>query len=727
MSNEERDLLLLQNAVKNLESPDFDDLKRRIEAGPKTKLRRFGPRGSILKIAMAAAAAFALIIGSVIVTQIYRDGSYLAETDSENGVGTSSQGGEDSYLEVYNVIKKLGPSGGYGLMQADGGVMASEEEVPEADMSGEAKQYSAANDVSGTAAAGSHGETNLQVQGVDEADIVKNDGEYIYTLTNIPYGNQEIVVVKSSDLSVESRIEVDELDYVTDMYVSGDRLVTIGQKMPTPMDTNGKPMEEIIEDMGGEQAYYNMYQKSKTHAVVYDISDMSDIKIRREYTQDGDYISSRLVAGSLYIISTSGYFYAEDMGELRLEDVEILLPHTLDTAVSDKSVPIPANCIEIVKEPESVFTVVSGLDIVGDRAASSHTVLGPGYGATYATASHLYVTSPQEENTEILRYSLKNGEVAFELKAEVPGGVLNQFSMDEYGEYFRIATTKQNFSAQTQIIEDVAPGGITKEIAPVQPPETENNLYVLDASMKIVGKIEGLAKGEVIQSVRFMGDMAYVVTFRQVDPLFAIDLSNPKKPSVMGQLKIPGFTSYMHPLDENTLLGIGYDGDEIGVTPGFKVSIFDVSDPVNPKETSKLLVEGDCFTYAAGNHKAVTYIEDEGILAIPFSVYQYGVHGGATLNGMELGTEDAGALILNVDKSKGVSFKGIISDARAADAGPYAYEREISRITYVGDTFYTVSQMSVISADMDTLEIENQLDFYETDPQRIEEWGELME
>ncbi len=211
------------------------------------------------------------------------------------------------------------------------------------------------------------------------------------------------------------------------------------------------------------------------------------------------------------------------------------------------------------------------------------------------------------ETTHIVRIKIQGSTITSEASGKVPGRVLNQFSMDEYGDYFRIATTISGFSG------DVILGQTTQS----------NNVYVLNMNLTIVGRLENLAPGESIYSARFMGSRCYLVTFKKVDPLFVIGLDDPTAPEVLGKLKIPGFSDYLHPYSENLLIGIGketVDAEEgdFAWYQGIKIALFDVSDVANPRQIASYII-GDRGTDSPVlyDHKAFLFDKDRNLLAIP--------------------------------------------------------------------------------------------------------------
>ena len=303
------------------------------------------------------------------------------------------------------------------------------------------------------------------------------------------------------------------------------------------------------------------------------------------------------------------------------------------------------------------------------------------------------------EQTVVHKFSLEGQEIEYLGSMEAPGTILNQFSMDEYDGYFRIATTRGHVSRSGESA-------------------SMNNVYVFDEELEMVGELEDLAPGERIYSARFMGEKAYLVTFKKIDPLFVIDLSDPENPEVLGKLKIPGYSDYLHPLDENHIIGIGKDSVEaedgnFAWYQGLKMAVFDVSDVENPKELHKVII-GDRGTdsYALHDHKAFLYDHEKNLLVIPVLL--------AEVNEEQWGEETPdnaygdyvfqGAYVYDLTVEDGFDLKGTVTHIDDEDAfdkyGYYYYDYgyAIKRSLYIDDVLYTVSDNRVQGNSLDGLE-----------------------
>lgn len=498
-----------------------------------------------------------------------------------------------------------------------------------------------------------HSTTNVQVQGVDEGDLVKTNGKYIFYCKN-----SKISIV---DVETEKVISVIEYknDMPQEMYLKENKLIVILYK-----DT---------------KKVYNYSRNAKLKIIQYDISNPKELINQREIEVEGNLLSSRMIDNMVYIVSNK-YIYSD-----LITDEEKLKPVYKDTAIGEEEKCVSYNDIYYFPEMTSAcYMLVTGFDISNtSKPANMQTYLGCGEDI-YASTENLYVTCRNyeesensrmqyyySEKTKVYKFSLKDGNTEYEADAIVPGYIDNQFSMDEYNGYFRIATT---YNSKDSNYEEV------------------NNLYVLDKDMKLVGQIENLAPKESIHAVRYMGDKAYVVTFEQIDPLFVIDLSDPTKPKVLGELKIPGYSEYLHPYDETHIIGFGRDTETDGKfvkNAGFKMALFDVSDLSKPKEISSVII-GDAGTYSEliDNHKALLFSKEKNIIAFPITIKEKQndskYYSKTTFNG---------ALIYGVSLTEGFKERKRVES-----------ETSIDRVIYVGNKMYTLSENDIKIIDINAME-----------------------
>ncbi len=518
-----------------------------------------------------------------------------------------------------------------------------------------AKEYQAKDDFS---------TTNVQVEGVDEADIVKTNGNYIFYYRNI--GN-EVSIIDTKNEEVIKNIEYEDIQPI-DMYLNNNKLIVIANHR-----------EKETSKLRSGYRY-----KNEIRVVMYNISDINNIEIEREVEIEGNLITSRMINDYVYIVSNE-YIYDE-----MLEDENSLKPSYKDTAIGEDVRCIEYTDIQYFPDTQAnSYMIVSSFNINDNKPVNIQTYLGNGDNV-YASTENLYVTCMEytisneaksiammsdsyRNDTKVYKFELKNGKINYVANATVPGNVKDQFSMDEYNGCFRIATTYRSKETEYKNV---------------------NNLYVLDDSMNLVGQLEDLAPDEKIYSVRYMGDLAYVVTFKQVDPLFVIDLSNPKEPKVLGQLKIPGFSDYLHPYDETHIIGFGKDTEDNGDVvkeKGFKMALFDVSDVSNPKELYSVKI-GDIGTYSEllYNHKALLFSKEKNIIAFPITIREK--QNSSKYYGE---TTFEGAIIYGLSLENGFEQRARIS---------HNEDCSVERIMYIGNNIYTLSQDLVKITDMNTME-----------------------
>jgi uncharacterized secreted protein with C-terminal beta-propeller domain len=316
------------------------------------------------------------------------------------------------------------------------------------------------------------------------------------------------------------------------------------------------------------------------------------------------------------------------------------------------------------------------------------------------------------QKTVVNKFHFSGGEITFAGAGIVPGTILNQFSMDEYKENFRIATTVET--------------GYT-EMGQVPTNRSTNNVYVLDKDMKLVGSLEGIAPDEKIYSVRFMGDKGYMVTFKYVDPLFVLDLSDATNPQILGKLKIPGYSDYLHPIDETHLLGIGKDVNELEdaekvhsqgavyytAVKGIKMAIFDVSDVTNPIELAKYTI-GDRGTEseALNNHKAILFDKEKELLVFPITIVENKT-GSSDYYGQEQSFQ--GAVVMNVSLTNGFSERGRITHVTNEEELKRGYYYDstsiIRRSLFMDNALYTLSDKMLKTNNLSDLSPISEVNF----------------
>jgi len=504
---------------------------------------------------------------------------------------------------------------------------------------------------------GDYSTTNIQVLGVDEADIAKTDGKYVYAVS----GDTVVIIdaYPAENAMILSKIKMEENPI--EIFINENKLIVFGS----------------------------------TFIKVYDVSDRENPILRRDVSFDGYYFDSRMIGDYVYAIVSSPINYR---GE------EIALPK-ISFDGKDQTIPAYEIYYFDVLDYSYNFTTIISVNTQNDNEEISKETFLIGWTQNiFVSSNNIYITSttyadgkilnsmgyPDTEETIIHKISIADGKIEYKFWGEVPGHVLNQFSMDEYQGYFRIATT-------TGWME-------------------QNNVYVLDNGLKVVGKLEGLAPGEKIYSARFMGNRAYLVTFKKIDPLFVVDLKDPENPMVLGELKIPGFSDYLHPYDENHIIGVGKDAvdeESFAWYQGVKIALFDVSDPENPVEISNYAI-GDRGTdsYVLSDHKAFLFSESKNLLVMPISLakidenkYPEGVPPNAYGDFVW-----QGAYVFNVSLENGFVFKGGITHMEDytdysdycnyyLQYSPYSVKRSF----YIDDVLYTISDKLIKMNNLEDL------------------------
>ncbi|MBQ5992610.1 MAG: beta-propeller domain-containing protein [Clostridia bacterium] len=678
----------------------LDDIKaervQRVRDEQKKKERRRQWLIAIPAVAAAAAACVAVVVGiragssrsaapmaseqsaAAGIVQAYGD---MDAAYPEEAAAASVPATVGSYEELGKIMqeryekRRSSAYGYYGISdemiaEAEAPTAAEPIEIPVPQPTSPALEIKSADSVNGSGR--NYSGTNVQVEDVDEADIVKTDGLYIYAL-NQSKGKVYILSAEGRDTKIVSSIKLSEPSgksnssrYYGEMMLYGDRLYLLGTQ--SDWGNNVKEQDRV-----------------QTFAEVYDISDPAKPALIATHKQQGSYRTARLIDDILLIVSDYRIY------PIFFDDT--VPTNEIGPKVATNSEAIPLAPDEIYVNPDSGengFTVVTTLRAGDGKEFDSHKAVLGGCTNVYCSGTDLLIASDEytsdrsdeqtAENgrhfvkivsgskTNLFRFTIRDGKIEAAATAKLPGSLLNQFSMDAYNGYYRLVVTRSDSE------EIIWTDGIdTYEWTN----SSDCALYVLDGNLNTVGSIEELAKDERVQSVRFMGDTAYFVTFRQVDPLFAADLSDPANPKVLSALKIPGFSAYLHPFGEGKLLGIGYDADEEhGWTENVKLSMFDISDPANVKEAFKLSVKDAHFTSVQSNHKTVFVDVNSGTVAF---------------------LADNTYLVFRADE-KGFTEVGRI-------------ETEIvdwfdgnARGLFVDDAFYVINQSEVVILSFETME-----------------------
>ena len=520
----------------------------------------------------------------------------------------------------------------------------------------------------------SYSRTNSQVDGIDEADIVKTDGQYIYVVTG-----QDVVIVKAngSDMQEIGRIKGQENVYISDIFIDNDRLVLMGNYYDYVASDDPILYQESSEKV--VSAPYRNTSRNYVYTAVYDTTDKSSPQLLKEVEAEGSFVNSRKNGDYVYIVASQYTYWLMSSG---VEDDQIL-PMVKDSKVSDQPEPIALNDLMICPQQNfDCYTTVAAININDTDEDAQFESFAGSVQDIYMNDSSLYLAfyDWQEETTmtDLIALDVNQTNINYRAGGAVEGYLLNQFAMDEYDGYFRIATTTSDKGC---------------------------NLYVLDQYLNQVGSATDIVTNERIYAARFSGDKGYLVTYENVDPLFILDLSDPANPTVTGQLELPGFSNYLHVVDENTLLGIGYDTEDMFVrdhngnetpigtrTGGIKLSLFDVSDPNNPQLLDEYVTGGSgSYADVLYDHKALMVNSDQGVLGFC-----------ATLIANGEGYEQyfSGALLFEVNNGS-ISELGEITYQQPADNEKYQYYQ---RLAYIGDTIYYLQDGVIRAFDRNSLE-----------------------
>lgn len=456
------------------------------------------------------------------------------------------------------------------------------------------------------------GRTNTQVEEIDEADQIKNDGRYLYQIARRQEDGTYGIQILDTEGGLTETAFLDGFESLEEFYVWEDLLITVENKYYDYAVSRAVTEEKrSVEDV----AFCGMLSRDQGYheICIYEISDRSRPKKQKTFTLQGSYESSRIADGYFYGISR----FSASPGE-GVQDLRAYIP-TIDGKQME------ADRIYCPPEADGTsYLVLVAVDLSKPDTLSDSRAVVAGSGTYYMSLHNLYIaryqsvyeTEPErsgavQDRTRILRFSYGNGRFHARAEGEVPGRVENSFSMDEYRGNLRMAVTVQEHQAK-EIIDDRTGERLGYDYGEMM---QTNALYILSPMLTIRGKIEGLAEDETIRSARFLGDTGYFVTFRQTDPLFAVDLSDPEDPRILGELKVSGFSEYLHFYGEELLFGLGMEADEeTGQEQGIKLSMFDLTDPAAVKEVSRFRLKDYSYSEALWDHRAVLIDPAENII-----------------------------------------------------------------------------------------------------------------
>lgn len=591
---------------------------------------------------MEAAAVLAIVAAGGTQTELYKQWKEpalsseadmekpVAEQDTESSVQPEEvdASGEfkqaDSEEELYKTLQELEKQ--TGSYARGGDVMLLEESAEITTMDAGAADTAANQKVTGEA---DYSQTNVREAGVDEGDVVKTDGSYLYILKSS--GSVRIVDIRGKKMKEIAEIQPEKLnESIEDLYLDGDRLmlVTTGYE---------SSMEEAESDM------YTVNRYQYTALTVYDITEREHPEMTGRITQEGDYRQSRKNGDYVYLLTQ----YSPSLGD-SFEDSSVMpLVNEQKLAISDVYLPDQTS--------QSDYLVASGINIQDPENVISSKAIVSGAADFYMSSDNLFICNNNwndgKSSTEILRFACEDGEIIAGAMCELPGFLNDTFSLDEYQGYLRVLLTEDSNGES-------------------------NSLYILDEDMQVTGAIRDLADGETIRSARFMGTIAYFVTFRQTDPLFCADLSDPDNPQILSELKLTGFSSYLHPYGDHLLLGVGYEAEEeTGSQTGVKLSMFDISEPSQVEELDKYVIKGASYLPSDYDYKAILADGEKNLIGFVC---------------------DGEYLVFSYDEEKG--FQNLLTYTMSD--WEYWDGDASCRGVYAGDAFYIVDQDEVLCFDM---------------------------
>lgn len=560
--NEQNVIDQIRKGAEEIEVPDRlkpDQIRELLENRKQKK------RFPISRIGVLAAACVVVVSGILLWTD-QRMGQKNGDTgqNADSQISASKElAMAESYDQIYQYVKSYQDS-----MMTREAVMYDLGITEEAslDSSVSANGFGMKQEYGNS---GDYSQTNVRQEGVDEGDIVKTDGIYLYVVEENGYV-VDIVSVNGGNMEKCGSVTLEKECTIREIYLDTERKRMVLISEQDYMTADGGTVE--------------------TEALTYDIADVAEPKEIGRMSQSGNYNTSRMANGYLYLFST---YYVNS--PIVRED-----PSTYVPLINEKEMERSDICLPQVSQG-CMYEVITSIDIANpDEICDSTAIFSQG-GQTYVSNQNIYYYETQWEDsdrytTAVRKFAYQDGKLEGKAQGSFAGYLNDTFSIDEYQGKLRVVTTDGDTNA----------------------------VYVMDENLEITGAIEDLAKDERVYSARFIGDTGYFVTFRETDPLFSVDLSDPENPRIIGELKIPGFSEYLHFYGEDRLLGIGMAADEnTGATEGVKLTMFDISDRTDVKEEATYVIEDAYGTDVAYDYKAVLADPQKNLIGFA----AYGIRG----------------------------------------------------------------------------------------------------
>ena len=572
----------LKEEAESIQVPEElnpENIRIRLEAERKKNRR------SHRKQLVASAAAIVVLVGTAVTGTMVWHQQKLLDTNTMTkqvaDIDNLYQAASD-YNDVYEELEhtqkdQVYTSGADGAV--DGATSSIESSVNE---TADATDASAEKDYS---------TTNLQTEGVDESDIIKTDGKYIYTVWNHKveiYDISNITPQKVAEITPEADSAADEVE---EMYLDNNQLILIMQKQEAALQPS-----DSEESLACSDTYY-MTNRFSTQILTYDISDKAAPVLSQSMKQDGTYHTSRKVGAMLYLFTDYWMQLPQYEQETAVDaKLSTWIPSVGDELIDADNIYLPEN--------GNYGLIISSVNCQNLDKPLDTKMIVQNTAEVYVSNTSIYLYGNGDLNssdTQIARFAMDDGKITPIGASVVNGYVMDTFAINEYDGYLRVLTTDWDDGNN----------------------ENGNAVYVYDGQMKLVGQITGIAPGEEIYSARFLKNTGYFVTYHNTDPLFTVDFSDPKNPVLTGELKITGFSEYLHFWGDDKLLGLGYETDpKTGVRQGLKLSMFNISDPSNVTEESKLVIDNADDSPALYNYKCV--LADVGKNLIGFAINHYG-------------------------------------------------------------------------------------------------------